>query len=272
MPSLRDQVWYGTQEAYDAAVLLAERADARLKAAGSLDDGPAPDYLLQKVGNVGVINIRGPLINSDSPIYAFFGVSTYPAICRAVISAAKDSSIEQILLSVDSGGGQVSGVADTGVLLSRVNKKLKPVTTYAGGTMASAAYWLGVSAGKRFASSTSEVGSIGVLSVHLDYTKQMQNEGVTATVTRSGKYKALENPYEPLSELAKQQIQARVDAAYQVFGDHVASSLGMTFAEMDKKIGQGRTFFGQKAADVGLVDGIASFDAVLNVLANIKKR
>lgn len=268
---LRDPIWYGTQASYDAALQLAERAEARLNA-GRFDEEIKPDYLLQKAGNVGIVNIKGPLINSDNPIYAFFGISTYPAIREAVVSAAKDTAIEQILLNIDSGGGQVAGVADTGEMILRVNRKLKPVTTYTGGTMASAAYWLGVSANKRFAGQTSEVGSIGVLSVHFDISKQLKDDGVTATVTRSGKYKALENPYEPLSDLAKEQIQARVDAAYKVFGDHVANALGMSFAEMDKKVGQGRVFFGQAAADAGLVDGITTFDAVLNALTNAKKR
>lgn len=267
-PELLESLWYGTQASFDAAVELEALVSEKLKA-GPFDEPQEDNYLLQKIGKVGVVHIRGPLINSDSPILAFFGVSTYPAIRRALIGAAQDASIETILLNVNSGGGAVSGVADTGDLIRRIDAGLKPVHAFAD-SMASAAYWLGVSARRRSAASTAEVGSIGVLHVHLDRSKQLADAGVNPTITRSGKYKALVNPYEPLSDLAKAEIQNMVDTAYRVFGDHVAKSLSMTFEKMDRTIGQGRVFFGQQAADAGLVHEIASFDAVLGALASGK--
>jgi signal peptide peptidase SppA len=275
IPELRDPIWYGNEASYEAAVALEQRASASQEMkAGFLDDIPQ-DYLLQKQGSVGIVSIKGPLINSDNPIFALFGVSTYPAIRRAMIAAAKDSDIKQIMLDVDSGGGAVSGVADTADLIATINDKVKPVVTFAGGTMASAAYWLGVSGGQRFATKTSEVGSIGVLTVHVDRSKQLEQDGIKATVIRSGKFKALENPFEPLTDAARAEIQRRVDAAYQVFGDHVAEKLGMSFKDMDRKVGQGRVFFGVEAKDVGLVGDIASFDAVFSKIssaASVDKR
>jgi signal peptide peptidase SppA len=265
-PELGEHLWYGTQASHQAAVALEASIGAQLRA-GPFDGEEDPNYLLSKVGGTAVISIKGPLLNSDNPMLAFFGVSTYPAIRRAVVAAAKDASIKNILLDVDSGGGSVSGVADTADLIARVDTKVKPVHTFAGGTMASAAYWLGVSGRTRAASQTSEVGSIGVLMVHFDRSKQLDEAGVKATVIRSGKYKAMENPFEPLSEDAKKQLQSIVDAAYQVFGDHVAARLGMTFAEMDRKVGQGRVFFGSQAKEAGLIGDITTIDAVLSRLA-----
>ena len=268
-PELGEHLWFGTQASHQAAVAL-EASIGRQLTAGAFDAGEDPNYLLAKAGHVGIVSVKGPLLNSDNPILAFFGVSTYPAIRRAVVAAAKDPEIKSILLDVDSGGGAVSGVADTADLISRVDSKVKPVHTFASGTMASAAYWLGVSGRTRAATQTSEVGSIGVLMVHFDRSKQLEQDGVKATVIRSGKYKAMENPFEPLSKDAKEQLQAHVDAAYQVFGDHVASRLGMSFAEMDRKVGQGRVFFGAQAKDAGLVGEISNLDAVLSRLTQRK--
>src|SRR4051812_26587465 len=132
IPELRDPIWYGNEASYEAAVALEQRASASQEMkAGFLDDIPQ-DYLLQKQGSVGIVSIKGPLINSDNPIFALFGVSTYPAIRRAMIAAAKDSDIKQIMLDVDSGGGAVSGVADTADLIATINDKVKPVVTFAG--------------------------------------------------------------------------------------------------------------------------------------------
>ncbi len=264
-PDLNDQLWYGSQASYEAALEL----EASMQARGPFDGEIDPNYLLSKQHGIGIVAIKGPLLNTDNPLAALFGIATYPAIRAALVAAAQDKEIKSILLHVDSGGGSVSGVADTADLISRV-AQVKPVTAFAEGLMASAAYWLGVSAPQRFASKTAIVGSIGVLTVHVDRSEQLKQDGIKATVIRSGKYKALGHPLEPLSDTAKEHIQAQVDAAYKVFGDHVAAALGMSFEAMDKKVGQGRDFFGQQAVDVGLVDGLASFDALVSKLAGTK--
>lgn len=270
MLELNDSLWYGTEASFYQA-LAAESAIASRLQAGPFDADIQPDYLLTKVGKVGVVSIKGPLVNSDSPILAFFGVTGYPAIRRAMVAAAKDEEIEQILLSVDSGGGAVNGVADTADLILRINAGVKPVTTLADGTMASAAYWLGSSASERFATKTSVVGSIGILAIHLDRTKQLEQDGIKATVMRSGKFKALVNPFEPLTEAAKAGMQAQMDEAYRIFVTHIAAALQVPYAEVDKKMAQGREFMGQQAVDVGLVDKLSTLDAVISELSARKK-
>jgi ClpP class serine protease len=110
------------------------------------------------------------------------------------------------------------------------------------------------------------VGSIGVVMVHLDQTKMLHNVGITATVMRAGKYKMLVNPYEPLSETAKKQIQAQLDAIYDNFVGHVATSLGKSADLVAEKMAQGRVFMGQKAVDVGLAHRLATFSEVLTAL------
>jgi ClpP class serine protease len=111
----------------------------------------------------------------------------------------------------------------------------------------------------------SVVGSIGVIAVHQEFSKQLAAAGVTVKVLRAGKYKALATPVEPLSSAAEAQMQARLDAVYQVFVEHVAESRGVTFAQADK-MAQGREFFGREALDAGLVDGITTLGAVIGGL------
>jgi len=275
--NLRDVLWYGTRASLDQAIRLDEAA-AHIEAsspAHAEEDGPKQDYLLDVQGPIGTISIKGPLVNADNWITQLLGMSTYPAIRRALVSAAQNQDIRQILLDVDSGGGAVAGVDDTAQLIKQINAKVKPVTTFADGMMASAAYWLGSTASKVYASKTSMIGSIGVLTTHIDRTQQLANEGIKATVLRAGKYKALANPLEPLSEAAREQIQAQLDAAYQIFVQHVADSRGVSYATADQKMAQGREFFGAAALDAGLLDGISSFDAVMSQLtksASVDKR
>lgn len=265
-----DDLWFG-DEASARAAQQAEALIAATLVAGKFDEEVNPAYMLNKVGNVGVVRIRGALLNTDSPIAAYFGIATYPGIRHAVIEAAKDPAIDQILLDVDSGGGAVSGVVDTGDLIRRVDRKLKPITTFSDGAIASAAYWLAAASRKIHVGKTTISGSIGVITTHIDYSEAMKKEGVKATVLRAGKHKALSNPMEPLSKEARAQIQERLDAAYKIFVEHVAAARGVTYAKAHDTMADGREFFGQQAVDVGLVDSVSTFDATLAELSAKKK-
>ncbi|MBK9580342.1 MAG: S49 family peptidase, partial [Fibrobacteres bacterium] len=95
--------------------------------------------------------------------------------------------------------------------------------------MASAAYWLGCSAGRVYSGKAALVGSIGVKATFKEYSKANEMEGVTVTVIRAGKYKALADSNEPLTKAGEAQIQAMADASYEVSVDHVAEMRGRTY-------------------------------------------
>lgn len=265
-------VWAGTEQSLaeylslDAQVQQAVAAAAVRGDMGAEEEDDDP-HLLSKQGGIGVVSIRGPLTNRDSPWNALFGITSYNDIRRAMIAAASDSSIRAVLLDIESGGGAVSGVADTADLISKVDREVKPVYAYSGDRMASAAMWLGASARKIFNGQLATLGSVGILATHMDHSKQLKAEGITPTIIRAGKYKALANPLEPLSDDGKDQIQAEVDTAYSVFIGHVAKSRGMTAEDADRRIGQGRLFYGQAAVDAGLSDGVSTFDAVVGAIS-----
>jgi len=262
MLDLRDIVWAGTESALNSAMAMEPMLAEKMKSGPF--DFVEPSF--ERAGSVAMIPIKGSIVNIDNPLLAFFGVASYPGIRRALIAAAQDPEIDQILLDVHSGGGHVSGCADTADLISRISSKIKPVTAFVDGAMMSAAYWLGSSAEKVYASQTAEVGSIGVLLVHREVSKALEANGEKITVIREGEFKALASPYEKLSDKARAQIDGMMKPAYKVFGEHVAKARGVTYEKMDETMGQGRQFFGQQAMDAGLVDGITTFDALLSEL------
>jgi signal peptide peptidase SppA len=271
MSTKEERCWAGSEASYETAM------EAEIKiAAGGFDkeDECESPRLLAVSDGLATITIKGPLVNSDSPYLKYFGVTGYPEIRDAVLAAVSDPEVKQILLDVDSGGGAVSGCADTGALI-RAAHKVKPITTY-GETMASAAYWLGCSAGRVYSGKAALVGSIGVKATFKEYSKANEMAGVTVTVIRAGKYKALADSNEPLTKAGEAQIQAMVDASYGVFVDHVAEMRGRTYEYTDKTMADGQEFIGQAAVDVGLTDGITTFDAVVGglkkkILASLSK-
>jgi signal peptide peptidase SppA len=220
--------------------------------------------LLTKVGNVGVISISGSLNNFDARENRWRNGTGYPEIREALLQAAQDQEIGAIVLDVNSSGGLVAGVTDTADLIRTIDKSVKPVTAHTDGMAASAAYWLISSARSISAGPVAELGSIGVLVIHREASKMMADMGIKASVLRAGKFKALGNPYEPLTEEAKAEIQIGLDQVYTMFVSHVADRRGVSYAVADAQMAQGRMFIGDRAKGVGLVDTIANFDSVVS--------
>lgn len=268
MPRVTEErVWAGTEASLHAALDAEEARATRMAAGERLGDKDRETSRLLAIDDAGVatISIKGPLTNDGDAIWnEWMGTTGYPEIRDAMISAATDTSVQHIVLDIDSGGGAVSGVDDTAKLIRLVHDNVKPVTAFTDGSMYSAAYWLGSSAGEVYASKAAGMGSIGVIATHMERSEMLKEAGIGVTVVRAGKYKALANGVEKLSEEGKAQIQAGVDAAYKIFVGHVAEMRGKSYEFADSVMAQGREFYGQAGADAGLVDGIKSFDQVMS--------
>ncbi|SPY08034.1 signal peptide peptidase SppA [Oligella urethralis] len=264
----KNLLWAGTE---DSLVSMIERvkgvADLKAYAEGAVDVGGSS--ILSVHGNVGVINIRGSLVNSDHWYNELIGAVSYNQISNALVEAAELPEVHSIVLDIDSPGGYVSGVSDTADLIKYIDSSIKPVYAYTSGTMCSGAYWLGSSAREIYAARIANIGSIGVITTSIDISKQLDEAGIKATVIRAGKYKQMGNMYEELTEEGKRQIQSMVDDVYKIFVGDVASNRNKSYAYTDEYMAQGRVMLSESAKTVGLIDGIMSFD---QALINISKR
>jgi signal peptide peptidase SppA len=162
-------------------------------------------------------------------------------------------------MNFDTGGGAVAGCHETAQLISRVDK-VKPVYGYNGGTQASAGLWLGSSVRKSYIAETAITGSLGIIMVHAERSKQLEQDGVKVTVIRAGSEKALASQYEPLSKEAKAGLEEQAQVMYDIFLGHVATQRGVSNTVADTKFGQGREFIGQQALNAGLVDYVGTLE------------
>jgi len=223
-------------------------------------------YMVETYGSVASVSIRGPLITQSSWMSRMFGATGYDEVQNAVSAAAMEPGIDQILLDIDSPGGSVAGVAETGSVIRHIDANVMPVSAFTSGTMASAAYWIGSSAREVHATEMASIGSIGVIAVHQEYSKAMEKEGVKPTVFTAGEYKGIGNPYEPLSESDKEYIQGKVDTSYGFFVDAVADNRGLTTNYVRENSANGKDFYAQEAMEVGLIDRVNSFQDVVKLL------
>ncbi len=175
--------------------------------------------------------------------------------------ALEDAAVSQIILDIDSPGGSSDGVLELSDFIFNSRGK-KPILAYADGLMASAAYWIGSAADKVYATRSTDVGSIGVYTVITDWTVWNHNQGLKTEVIRAGRHKAVGHPDRPFSEEDRVLVQSEVNEVYDLFVEAVARNRGMNLDDV-LAIATGRTFIGQKALEVGLIDGIDELDNVL---------
>jgi len=255
-----DYFWCGTENGF-RAVESAQIEANKLIAKGGVDGMPALPSLYNRVGSVGVIEVKGPLVSGDAGFMRYFGVTGYDNIREAIVAGLEDKGAKSLMLAVDSGGGAVNGVTDTASFIKAAGA-IKPMSVYADNA-ASAAYWLASAGGHITAADTGITGSIGVLRVHTEYSQADAKDGITRTVLRAGDYKALVNPIEPLSDTAKAEVNAMLQDLYKSFVTDVAANRNVSYDVAHQKMAQGKEFLGQRALFAGLVDKVGNYESAL---------
>ena len=229
---------------------------------------PDTDNMYELHGDVALIRISGTLTPEESFFSRLFGgpgIRSYAGIRQAVAAADNDPRVKKKVLSFRSPGGTVSGAFETVHFLAQSADK-KPMFAYADGQMTSAALLLALPAKQISAPKTAQIGSIGVLLTHINEEKLNERIGITVTYLTAGKYKALGNPDEPLSDEAKAYFQDRLDKTYAFFVDEVAARRRLS-PEQAYAASDGQIFLAEQARDAGLVDVIVNdFDEFLQTL------
>lgn len=223
-------------------------------------------YRPYKVAN-GILSIpvEGVLLNKFP--WAIGYATGYEYIYQAMLRGISDDSVKGIALVIDSPGGMVSGNFD---LVDRMfaMRGQKPVKAFASDSAYSAAYSIASAADKISVSRSGGVGSIGVVTTHVDYSGALAEAGIKVTFIFAGKHKVDGNSYEPLPEDVRGKIQGRIDALYADFVSIVARNRDMD--EKAVRATEADTFMASEAIENGLADEAGAFeDAFAAFTANV---
>ena len=197
------------------------------------------------------------------------GATSTERFAQRFRQALADPNISGIVIDIDSPGGVVNGVDELSAEIHAA-RGVKPIVAVANSLMASAAYWIGSAAGEVVAIPTGEVGSIGVVSVHTEMSKRDEQLGVKRTIISAGKHKTEINPFEPLSDEARDHIQERVDDFFGMFTRRVARNRGKSVKDVVNGFGQGRLVGAKEALAEGMIDRIHTIEQVFHRMGRAK--
>lgn len=203
---------------------------------------------------VAIVPISGSLINRFASSYSGW-VTGYNFITRQIGMAMVDDDVKAIIYDVNSNGGEVAGCFETAAII-RLASRTKPSTAIVDSNCYSAAYGLSSSASKIIVTPSGGAGSIGVVAMHVDMSKMLEESGYKVTFIHAGAHKVDGNPYEALSDEVRADIQKSVNASYDKFTALVAAN-----RSMDQKAirdTEARIYSADDALRLGLIDAIAS--------------
>jgi signal peptide peptidase SppA len=207
------------------------------------------------------IDIVGTLQKQASSLS---GTSTL-MLRRTVNEAAANDAVKAILLRIDSPGGQSAGTHELASAIKAASSS-KPVWAYIEDTGASAAYWLASQASRVLVNETGKVGSIGTYMAVADYSIAAAQQGVKVHVIRAGEFKGAGQQGTEVTAAQLAEWQRVVNQINSVFTAAVATGRPQ-LAKTIQELADGRVHIGQKAVEVGLADGVTSYEAALAELS-----
>lgn len=217
---------------------------------------------------VAIIPIHGVMGKKMNMFSQISGGASTQMIARDIRAAVDDPEVKSIMLHIDSPGGTVDGTETLTEVIKEASDS-KSVVSFVDGTMQSAAYWAGSAADLIVASSsTSQIGSIGVVATHTDISKAEEESGIKTTEISAGKYKRIASRHAPLTDDGKAEIQAQVDQLYTIFVDNVAENRGVDVDAVLEDMADGRSFLSKQAKKRGLIDEVASFEQTILNMSN----
>ena len=166
-------------------------------------------------------------------------------------------NLEALCLSINSPGGspvQSELISNRIRLLAQENKI--PVYSFIEDVAASGGYWLACIGDQIYASRSSIIGSIGVVSASFGFPAAINKLGIERRVYTEGKNKSILDPFQPVQERDVKIIKQLQKQIHGHFIDYVKERRIGKLTQEDDILFNGEFWSGKTAADFSLIDGI----------------
>lgn len=187
-------------------------------------------------------------------------------IGTAIAIAAKDESIEAIVVRIDSPGGSPTASETIRRTMMLAREEGKKVIVSMGPTAASGGYWIAVAGERIFALPTTMTGSIGVIMGKADMSAMWDKLGVNWESVRVGENAGIFSFNHPFTESEYARMNTLIDDVYDGFLMRVAEGRKLP-PEKVREMARGRVWTGHQAKALGLVDDLGGLDTALDYTA-----
>lgn len=203
-------------------------------------------------GNIAVIDVNGPMVKRGGMFVNMCGATSYSKISEQIDKA---EGADAIIFRVDTPGGDVAGADDLALKIRGL--KQKTITLYED-LGASAGAWVFSATDRVYANRTAQLGSIGVVAAF----RYKGDDGETIRVVSSN----AENKVCDSKDACAAKLKSRVDEIESVFHERLNQFRGLSRDDIINGFNRGGLISAEKAKEIGFIDGIETFDSLLNKL------
>jgi signal peptide peptidase SppA len=210
------------------------------------------------VNGVAVIPVDGVLASGVSMLDELFGFTGYERVLKDVREAIENPDVRGLVLSINSPGGQASGMIETASAIAEATKQ-KQIIAHTATLAASAAHGLARGATTFYATPSAIVGSIGTYMAITDMSRMAEAMGIKVNLIASGPFKGAGMPGTEVTKEQLAQFQTVVD---ELAGQFKAFELSRAPHTKEEAM-QGQAVTGSQSIALGLADSLASLDEAI---------
>lgn len=227
---------------------------------------PSTSELEASKGNtpyVSLMRLNGPIMSNAS----FSAYQIFPNLVKAF----SDKNSKGVVLVINSPGGspvQSSIIHDK--ILELKEEYHKKVVVIGEDELASGAYLVSTAADRIYVNNDTLTGSIGVIMGGFGFVDTLKKVGMSRRLFTAGAHKDRLDPFELLDPLDVSKVKTVLEQVHQNFINTVIASRGSRLRGSREELFSGDFWTGKEAAQLGIVDGTANLDTVLNQEFKVK--
>ena len=172
---------------------------------------------------------------------------------------------DEVLLRLENSGGTVHEHGLAAAQLKRLKDKNIPLTICVDKVAASGGYMMACVANKIIASPFAIIGSIGVLAQVPNFNKLLKNKGIDFEQHTAGNYKRTVTMFGENTDKDREKLVEQLQDIHILFKDFITTN--RKNIDIDK-VATGEYWYGPKALELNLIDGIMTSDEYILSMIN----
>ena len=182
---------------------------------------------------------------------------TLDNITKEIEEAFAPSNLLAVCLIINSpGGSPVQSELISKKILHLSSQKKVPVYSFIEDLAASGGYWLACSGREIYASKSSIIGSIGVITSGFGFVELIKKIGVERRIFTEGSSKSILDPFSNLKDEDVKILNSAQKEIHKNFTEFIKESRKGKLTQSDEFLFNGAFWAGSIALDYGLIDGI----------------
>jgi signal peptide peptidase SppA len=220
---------------------------------------------------VPVLRLSGVIAAGGTPLTG--SALSLAGLAGAIEKAFTASKLPTVAVIINSPGGSP---VQSNLIFRRIRalaaEKKKRVYVFCEDVAASGGYYIAIAGDEIYADPSSIVGSIGVISAGFGLDKAIDKLGIDRRVYTAGLSKSTLDPFMPEKPEDLERLKVLLRDTHDNFIGAVKERRGPLLKGSDGELFSGAFWSGQRAAEYGLIDGIADIRTKMRELHGDKVR